>query len=74
MIVNTDNSLVTIHAIWGLGNKDRSQCHLSSYECYGTNVYDKTFDPNPVAKQKAMMVRKVFVRQSIIVMEVHKKF
>ena len=66
MVVNSDNSLVTIHAIWGLGNKDRSACHFSSFECGGTNVYDMTFDPNPVANQQAMMVSKLCVRQSIL--------
>jgi hypothetical protein len=70
MVVVTDHSLVKIYAIWGLGNKDRSECHFSSYECYGTNVYDKTFDPNPVANQKAMMVSKLFARQSILDIEV----
>jgi hypothetical protein len=59
MLVNTDNSLVTIHAIWGLKNKDRSDCHFSSIECRGNNVYDETFDPNPVANQEAMMVSKL---------------
>jgi hypothetical protein len=60
MLVNTDNSLVTIHAIWGLKNKDRSDCHFSSIECRGNNVYDETFDPNPVANQEAMMVSKLY--------------
>ena len=59
MVVNTDDSLVTIHAIWGLGNKDRSDCHFSSIQCRGNNVYDETFDPNPVANQQAMMVSKL---------------
>lgn len=55
MVVNTDSSLVTIHGIWGLRNKDRSDCHFSSIQCRGKNVYDETFDPNPVANQQAMM-------------------
>ena len=70
MVVVTDHSFVTIHAIWGLGNKDRSECHFSSYDCYGTTVYDTTFDPNPVANQKAMMVSKLCVSQSNLDMEV----
>jgi len=59
MLINTDNSLVTIHAIWGLGNKDRSGCHFSSIYCRGNNVYDETFDPNAVANQQAMIVSKL---------------
>ena len=70
MLVVTDSTLVKIYAIWGLGNKDRSDCHFSSFECSGTNVYDTTFDPNPVANQQAMMVSKLCISQSILDMEV----
>ena len=57
MLVSTEDSLVQIHIVWGLKNKDRSDCHFSSIQCRGNNVYDETFDPNPVANQQALMVR-----------------
>ncbi|KAK3092390.1 hypothetical protein FSP39_002236 [Pinctada imbricata] len=53
-VQSTSSSLVTIYVAWGLGLKDRSECHFSSIDCRGTNVYDSSFDPNPVANQQAL--------------------
>ncbi|XP_060082462.1 uncharacterized protein LOC132561782 [Ylistrum balloti] len=53
--VSAEENLVTIHILWGLRNKDRSNCHFSDITCRGTTVYDDTFDPNPVANQQALM-------------------
>ncbi|XP_076080756.1 protein dispatched homolog 1-like [Mytilus galloprovincialis] len=55
MLVSTADSLVQIHVVWGLKNKDRSHCHFSSIQCRGNNVYDDDFDPNTVANQQALM-------------------
>ncbi|OWF55417.1 protein dispatched homolog 3-like [Mizuhopecten yessoensis] len=53
--VSADENLVTVHILWGLKNKDRSNCHFSDITCVGDNVYDDSFDPNPVANQQAIM-------------------
>ncbi|XP_052084245.1 uncharacterized protein LOC127721526 isoform X2 [Mytilus californianus] len=55
MLVSTADSLVQIHVVWGLKNKDRSHCHFSSIQCGGNNVYDEDFDPNLVTNQQALM-------------------
>ncbi|XP_069118440.1 protein dispatched homolog 1-like isoform X1 [Argopecten irradians] len=52
---SADENLVTVNILWGLKNKDRSDCHFSDIKCRGTTVYDDTFDPNPVANQQAIM-------------------
>ncbi|XP_033735368.1 uncharacterized protein LOC117323939 [Pecten maximus] len=53
--VSADENLVTVNILWGLKNKDRTDCHFSDITCRGTTVYDDTFDPNPVANQQALM-------------------
>lgn len=53
-VQNVDDNLLTVNIVWGLSLKDRSDCHFSSIDCRGTQMYDASFDPNPVANQQAL--------------------
>ncbi|XP_062611293.1 protein dispatched homolog 3-like isoform X2 [Saccostrea cucullata] len=53
-VENVDDNLVKIYIVWGISEKDRSDCHFSSIDCRGTQVYDSSFDPNPPGNQEKL--------------------
>ncbi|XP_061167576.1 protein dispatched homolog 3-like [Saccostrea echinata] len=54
-VKNVDDNLVKIYIVWGISEKDRSDCHFSSVDCRGNQVYDSSFNPNPLDNQLALM-------------------
>ncbi|KAK3093447.1 hypothetical protein FSP39_015842 [Pinctada imbricata] len=53
-VQSASSNLVTVYVAWGLGLKDKSDCHFSAIECRGKQVYDDNFNLNPEANQLAL--------------------
>ena len=50
------DSGVVIYIVWGMLERDLSQCHFSALKCLGEQVWDSDFNPSTVHAQKAMKV------------------
>ena len=56
-MASQEDKVLVVHIIWGLKEQDRSDCHMTDYECKGRTVFDDTFDMNLPPCQTALMVR-----------------
>ena len=52
---DADTRLV-IYIVWGILERDLSQCHFSTPKCLGAQVWDNDFNPSTVQAQTAMKV------------------
>ena len=48
---------VVIYIVWGMLERDLSQCHFSTPKCLGEQVWDSDFNPSTEQAQIAMKVK-----------------
>jgi len=49
-----------VFIVWGLKKQTLRPCHNTNITCHGDTVWDKDFDMNPPASQKAIVVSRCF--------------
>jgi len=55
-VANKNDRNVVVYIVWGLRERDMSECHFSDGRCVGKESFDPFFDPNTLEAQLALKV------------------